>query len=86
MMINMKKKKENNRDNRRDRGDNRGDNRRDNKKGNDIAEMHKLAQQLSRKNNNNLVEKQQINQQSDNTNYDLTDTISGIINNELNKL
>ena len=82
MMINMKKKKENNRDNRRDRGDNRGDN----KKGNDIAEMHKLAQQLSRKNNNNLVEKQQINQQSDNTNYDLTDTISGIINNELNKL
>ena len=82
MKINKKKKKENNRDNRRDRGDNRGDN----KKGNDIAEMHKLAQQLSRKNNNNLVEKQQINQQSDNTNYDLTDTISGIINNELNKL
>jgi hypothetical protein len=77
----MKNKKENNRDNRK--------NRRDNKKENDIAEMHKLAQQLSRKNNNNnnnIVEKEQINQQSDNTNYDLTDTISGIINNELNKL
>jgi hypothetical protein len=53
--------------------------RTDNKKSNNIQEMHKLAQQLSKKNNS-----QQINQQSDNTNYDLTDTISGIINNELN--
>jgi hypothetical protein len=43
--------------------------------------MHKLAEQLRNRNNQ---QKQQINQQSDNTNYDLTDTISGIINNELN--
>jgi hypothetical protein len=98
MMINMKNKNENSRDLRRDknrdlrrdnRRDSRNNNRRDigNKKENEIAEMHRLAQQLSRKNNNNnQIEKEQINHQSDNTNYDLTDTISGIINNELNNL
>ena len=86
-MIDMKNKKEtkrgsneknsrNSRDN-RDSRDSRG--REDNKRSNDIKEMHKLAQQLSKKNS-------MQNQQSDNTNYDLTDTISGIINHELNNL
>jgi len=67
----------NNREDRNSREDRNGGT--DNKKLNNIQEMHRLAQQLSKKNNS-----QQINQQSDNTNYDLTDTISGIINNELN--
>jgi len=80
MMINMKNK--NGRDNRdsRDNRDTRNNrDNRNNKKDNDIKEMHKLAQQLSKKNM-----PPQINEKSDNTNYDLTDTISGIINNELN--
>ena len=77
MMINMKNKEKSSREkSSREKG------RRDGKKENDINEMHKLAQQLSKK--NMMQQKQQINQQSD-TNYDLTDTISGIINNELNK-
>jgi len=80
MMINMKNKK-NNIKNHEDRNSREDRNKGRNKKDNDIQEMHKLAEQLRNKNNQ---QKQQINQQSDNTNYDLTDTISGIINNELN--
>jgi len=95
-MINIKNKKSDNRDSRdsRDSRDNRDsrdsrDNRnsrdnRDSRKTNDIQEMHKLAQQLSKKNNES--HKPELNQQSDNTNYDLTDTINGIINNELNNI
>jgi hypothetical protein len=81
MMIDMKNKKKNtkNRES-RDSRNSRESRESKNKKDNDIQEMHRLAEQLRNKNNQ---QKQQINQ-SDNTNYDLTDTISGIINNELN--
>jgi len=51
---------------------------------NDIQQMHKLAEELNRKKNN--VRNDQSNKTIDNTNYDLTDTISGIIVNELNKM
>jgi len=83
MMINMKNKKDNikNREESRNSRENKNSREGRNKKDIDIQEMHKLAAQLRNKNNQ---QKQQINQQSDNTNYDLTDTISGIINNELN--
>jgi hypothetical protein len=54
--------------------------KRDKRPKNNIQQMHKLAEELNRKKND------QSNKTIDNTNYDLTDTISGIIVNELNKM
>ena len=58
--------------------------KRDKRPKNNIQQMHKLAEELNRKKNN--VRNDQSNKTIDNTNYDLTDTISGIIVNELNKM